>query len=137
MSLSKPEVVDFVVRSRDLSSVELIVLDEGEIPAPVARLEALKLKLASYVNYVADGQYLEQAPGVPPERVCIRIVCHLAPTQEMQSLVALRAADYGVQVADIPVYVETDAEMRARVTRETEEWRKAHPEDARPWWKFW
>lgn len=74
---------------------------------PEQRFEALQQKLVSYANYVADGQYLEQAPGIAAERVAIRVVCQTEPTGRMLSLVSFRASDFGVRVADIPVAVET------------------------------
>lgn len=135
--LRYPAKIDMLVPSKDGKSLDLIVLDVGDIASPNERLGAFQNKLVSLANFVADGQYREHAPHVPSSGVTARFVCREAPTPEMLALSSIRTSGEGEESMELRVTVESEAEFSDRIERELGVRPPSFFPRARPWWRFW
>ena len=135
--LRYPAKIDMLVPSKDGKSLDLIVLDVGDIASPNERLEAFQNKLVSVANFVADGQYREHTPQVPPSGVTARFVCRNAPTPQMRALSSIRTSAEGEEPMELRVTVESETEFSDRIERELGVRPPSLFPRERPWWRFW
>jgi hypothetical protein len=83
MSLRHPEMLDIVVKQRGGDGYRLIAYDEGDIQDPDERFRLMMEKLATYVHFVASGQFFEQYPDARDKALTITVVCKTPPSDTM------------------------------------------------------
>ena len=128
MSLRDTTAIDVVGRGPD-GGYDLVVYDAGDIADEHERYRLLTEKLRSYVEYVATGQYREQAGEASVDSFTIRVICQSPPNDEMRQVTSVRLT--GDAVTELPVVFVLESEFRAETLR-----RRA-PEKQKPWWRFW
>ncbi len=109
--------------------MSLVAYDGGEIPDALEREDALQKKLATYLDFVASGQFLQTYPQYSDLGVDILIVCLYPPTDGMKKIHGIR--DHDRHETFLTVTITSDAEFR------TPPRKQAHTDTPRPWWQFW
>ena len=90
----------------------LIIFDSGEITDESRRYQLVLEKLMTCVDYVASGQYREQAPTVEQKDVKIHIVCRTRPNANMERIAYM--ASRQPPIVRVPVVIESEQEFRQR-----------------------
>ena len=130
MTLKDTDKVDIVAKTPG-GAGELIIVDAGDAQDEEQRHYLLTQKLLSYANYVADGQYRAELPGVAADAMTIRVICRTQPNQSMAQINSI--ATRQEPILRIPVVFEAESEFFAR----TRAARRVEEAVDRPWWKFW
>ena len=102
----------------------MVAYDGGEVPDTLEREEALQKKLATYLEFVASGQFLQTYPQYSDLGVCLN-----PPTEGMKKIHGIR--DHDRHETFLTVTVTSDAEFRAAHRKQP------HEETTKPWWQFW
>jgi hypothetical protein len=109
----------------------LVIFDAGDVTDELRRYQLLVEKLITYVDYVATGQYREQAPDLAREDISIRVVCTTPPNDVMRQIVSVVSRKQ--PEVRLPVVVETEEEFLHSTGV-----RKPHAVlSKKSWWKFW
>ena len=131
MSLQDTTTIDIAMKPPSGRGLDLVVFDSGEIADELRRYQLVLDKLMTYVEYVASGQYREQAADVAREDITIRVICKTPPNDVMKQIVSVVSRQQ--PEVRLPVVVETEQEFFQRTgTPQT-------PASAsrKPWWKIW
>ena len=116
MSLADHQKVDLVMEWPGHRRVVLIATDNGEVPDPTQREDALRRKLSAYLQFVTSGQFARANPNLADREIAIAVVCANAPTDGMMNITGIQ--DRERPETFIPVEISTVAEFRASLKRE-------------------
>jgi hypothetical protein len=116
MSLADDSKVAVVAVLRGNPRVVLVARDDGEVPDPTQREDALQRKLSTYLQFVMSGQFARAYPKFAEREIAIAVVCVNAPTDGMLKINGIQ--DHGRPETFMPVEILTDAEFRAALKRE-------------------
>src|SRR6266576_5383707 len=89
MALEDTSTVDMVVKTPDGRRLFLVIFDAGDVNDELRRYQLLVEKLMTYVDYVAVGQYREQAPDLAQQDISVRVVCMTPPNDAMKQIVSV------------------------------------------------
>lgn len=126
MSLEDTTTIDIVVKPPSGQGLDLVLCDGGEVEDELRRYQLIVEKLISYVEFVATGQHLSNAPEVRTEDISIRVICKNPPNDAMKQIVSVVSRQH--PNVRLPVVLEMEGEFRQRM---------GLPEEKRPWWKLW
>jgi hypothetical protein len=115
MSLADVNKVDLVAVLPGNPRVVLVARDDGEVPDPNQREEALQRKLSSYLQFVISGQFARTYPQFADREIAIAVVCLNAPTEGMMKIKGIQ--DHARPETFLPVEISTEAELRASLKR--------------------
>ena len=132
MSLRDTNSIDVVGKGPD-GGYDLFIYDAGDIADQQERHHLLSKKLLTYAEYVASGQYQEQAPDASTESFTIRVICHSPPNESMRQITGIATREE--PVVRIPIEFALDSEFRAQMLARRGSGITA--ETQKPWWRFW
>ena len=132
MGLRDIKSIDIVGKGPD-GGYDLFIYDAGDIMDEQERHYLLSQKLLSYAEYVASGQYREQAPDASPESFTIRVICQSPPNESMRQITAIATREE--PVVRLPVAFVLDSEFRAQMLERRGS--LSTPPTQKPWWRFW
>jgi hypothetical protein len=87
--LEETSAIDIGIDTGD-GSAELCITDAGITIDQEQRLNLLREKLRTYASYINGSEFESDFPGIPRDRVTIRVVCANPPTAEMARISAIR-----------------------------------------------
>ena len=132
MSLRDTNKIDLVAKNPE-GGFTLFVLDLDHIADEQQRHYQLGQKLICYADYVASGQYREQAPAATPDTLTIRVICQEPPNASMQQITAIATREE--PIIRLPVVFELNSDFRARAAKNQSN--ETTNKTRKPWWRFW
>lgn len=117
MGLKDTSTIDIAMKPPGGHGLYLVVFDSGDISDELRRYQLVAEKLMSYVEYVASGQYQEQAPDVAREDVTVCVVCKTSPNDVMKQIVSIVSRQQ--PEVRLPVIIETEQQFFQRTRNNT------------------